>query len=99
MPMYLELIQYDRPLIPVPANNIMQILAIKGKDVIRLAWSSLNPNEDNNIRTEALAAWFCEFFNLIRNEGQGNLCISRLCDMNILRKSYAGTYVRPEFKL
>ncbi len=97
MSIRIGVIDYDRPSRPGSAEDIRQLLAVGGKDVIRLAWSSLNPNEYNEIKRDALASWFCEFFNLKRDAGQGNKCINILKNMNIVK---AGNWnVRPNFDL
>ena len=67
----LGVIEYDRPSRTVNANDIRHILAVSGKDVVRIAWASLNPDKDNELKHDALAVWLCEFFNMIRDEGQG----------------------------
>lgn len=97
MTIRLGVIEYNRSSRPIKADSIMQILAVSSKAVIRLAWSSLNPYSDNSIRTQALATWFCEFFNLVRNDNQGYKCIKILCDMNILNRR--GEFVKPAFDL
>jgi hypothetical protein len=91
------IIEYERSSRPVNADTIRQLLSVAGKDVIRLAWSSLNPDSSNDVKHDALAVWFCEFFNLTRNDGQGSKCIRVLCDLNILYKH--GSWVKPEFDL
>jgi len=64
------IIDYDRPSRPVKASEIRHVLAVVGKDVIRMAWASLNPDADNDVKHEALAVWLCEFFNMRRQDGQ-----------------------------
>ena len=93
----LGVIEYDRPSRPVKADDIGQILAVGGQDVVRIAWASLNPNHSNEVKHDALAVWFCEFFNMPRNDGQGSKCIRLLCDMNILYRQ--GSWVRPEIDI
>ena len=95
MAIKLGMIEYQRPSRPVKADDIRQFLAVGGKDIVRIAWSSLAPGSDNEIKHEALAVWMCEFFNLRRKDGQGSKCIRLLCDMNILYRH--GNWVRPEF--
>ena len=97
MSIRLGVIEYDRPSRAVKTDEVRQILAVAGKDVIRLAWSSLNPSSENWVNSDALATWFCEFFNLDRNCGNGNQCIGLLCDLNLLYRS--GGSVKPEFDL
>jgi hypothetical protein len=93
----LGVIEYSRPLQPATADDVRQILAVAGKDVVRLAWSSLNPDKDGNIKRDALAVWLCEFFNMERNEGHGSKCIQILEGMGLLHGS--SSWLRPEFRL
>lgn len=97
MGILLGVIEYERPSRPVKADDVRQILAVAGKDVVRLAWSSLNPDSSNDVKHDAIAVWFCEFFNMPRNDGQGSKCVRILCDMDLLYKH--GSWVRPEFEL
>ena len=93
----LGVIEYERPTRPVKADDIRQILAVGGKDVIRIAWSSLNPDNSNDVKSDALAVWFCEFFNMARAEGNGTKCVRILVGMNLLYSH--GSWVKPEFDL
>jgi len=51
--------EYERPTRPIKADDIRQILAVGGKDVIRIAWPSLNPNSRSDVKFDTLAVWYC----------------------------------------
>lgn len=95
MTIKLGVVEYVRPTSSVCTDDIRQFLAVGGKDVIRLAWKSLTPDRDNLIKHDALGVWFCEFFNLRRNEGNGTKCIQILKDMDII--SGNSSYIYPKF--
>lgn len=95
----LGVIEYDRPSRPVKVDDVRQMLAVAGKDVIRLAWASLNPDSGNCVKREALATWFCEFFNLERDCGNGNRCTGLLCNMDLLERCCWDEEVKPKFDL
>ncbi len=100
MSIRIGMIDYDRPSRPGSAEDVRQFLAVGGKDVIRLAWSSLNPSENNYIARDELASWFCDIFNLKRDAGQGNKCINILEKTGLLVRSRVGHEpVRPSFDL
>lgn len=88
-------IEYNRPSRPIYADDIRQILAVGGKDIVRMAWASLNPDRDNEIKRDALANWLCELFNLKNDCQQGYKCIWILCNMDILyeRNGWVGTNI------
>ena len=88
-------IAWERPRRAIDASECRHVLATAGKDVIRLAWSSLVPNENDYIHREKLATWLCEFFNMKHNQGNGNECIDILLRMGLLKKS--GKDVCPAF--
>jgi len=89
-------IDYERPSRQVSAEDVRQILAVGGKDVIRLAWASLNPAGNNSVKHDALAVWFCEFFNMKHNKGNGSACIRILRSMDLL---HGDTWVSPTFEV
>lgn len=100
MSVRIGMINYDRPSRQGSAEDVRQLLAVGGKDVIRIAWSSLNPSENNYIAREKLASWFCDFFNLKRDVGQGNKCINILEKTGLLvRSRVCHEPVRPGFDL
>jgi hypothetical protein len=96
--------QYTRPDYPVRHSDIEHVLAVSGKEIIRVAWSALAPFECKHFRPqgscsrgpygrryctrqivkEDLAAWFCQFFNLERDCGQGTACINQLASLGLL---------------
>jgi hypothetical protein len=92
----LGVIEYDRPSRPVKVDDIRQMLALGGKDVIRLAWASLNPDRANDVKYSALAIWFREFFNMADYEN-GCKCVGILESLNLLHVH--GDWVKPEFDL
>lgn len=98
MAIRLGTIEYERPDRPVTADSLRQVLAIGGKDLIRLAWASLAPDASNQVRFKALAAWLCEFFNMPSNEGQGTQCVNRLLEMDLLKRPN-DSWVEPNFKV
>jgi len=81
-------IDYERPSRPVNVEEVRKYLTIAGKDVIRLAWASLNTYDDNRVKHDALAVWFCEFFNMKHDEGNGSKCIQMLKSMDLLEGIY-----------
>lgn len=98
MKIRLGVIEYERPARPVKAEDIRQILAVGGKDVIQIAWSSLSTDRSNRVESDALKVWFCEFFNMARDEGHGTTCVETLTAMNLLRVSNK-YWVEPTFDL
>lgn len=92
----LGVIEYDRPSRPVKVDDVRQMLAVAGKDVIRLAWSSLNPDSGNDVKYSALAFWFRDFLNMVDYE-HGGECIGVLKSLNLLYVH--GEWVKPEFDL
>ncbi len=92
------IIEYEVPSEPIGREKILNILSAAGKDVIRIAWKSLVPDDEGMIRDKALATWFCAFFNMARNAGNGTSCINLLVKMDILEYRY-WSYVCPRFKL
>ena len=100
MAIRLGVIEYSRPTNPVGFDDVRHTLAMCGKDVIRLAWTSLNPDEDNDIKTNALKRWLVEFFNL-KSYSDGSNCASLLYELNLLkngRYNYSD-YFGPTFEL
>ena len=90
-------INYARPSEPVEFKDVEYILTMAGKDVIKIAWSRLNPNSSNEIN-ESLEHFFESFFNL--KEGEGRECTKLLSKLNLLkidRRSYTN-YYSPTFK-
>jgi hypothetical protein len=96
MAIRLGVIEYDRPSRPVDLDAVRELLAVGGKDIVRVAWASLAPDEHNWILKEALAVWLREFFNL-RTEAVGMECIKLLLKMSILSENWAT--VRPGFDI
>lgn len=90
---------YERPSRPVTAKEVGPILSIHGKEVIRLAWRSLEPNESGRLERSVLATWLCEVFNMRADEGNGNSCIDLLANLGLLREcgSFTGYPVEPTF--
>lgn len=92
---------FERPSRPVSAKEIKPILSVHGKEVIRLAWSSLHPDDRGRLERSVLASWLCEVFNMKDNEGNGNRCIGFLADLGLLNLcgSFTGHPVEPTFDL
>ena len=78
-------VEFNRPSSPISSEDVKPILTIGGKEVIRLAWSSLVPNDKGGVEKEKLATWFCEIFNMENNVGNGTDCINFLESTGIIK--------------
>ena len=97
MSIRIGIIDYERPSKTVDFEKVRQILAVSGKDVIRIAWSSLNPNDYDYIEYSAVETWLCEFFNMTSYIGDGRKSIELLCDLKLLLKD--GKKLKPTFDI
>ncbi|AQQ71434.1 hypothetical protein SMSP2_01808 [Limihaloglobus sulfuriphilus] len=91
-------INYVRPSSPVEFEDVEHILTMSGKDLIRIAWSSLNPNSSNEIKG-ALGCFFKSYFNL--KDGDGTKCVNLLINLGLLGNNHRSyqDYYYPKFKL
>lgn len=90
-------INYVRPSEPVEFKDVEYILTMAGKDLIRIAWTCLNPNSSNEIKG-SLGRFFESFFNL--KDGDGGKCIDLLSRLGLLHIDYRSYnhYYSPTFK-
>ena len=87
--MKLGLIQYDRPSQPVSKADVEGIINLAGKDVIRMAWASLNPTSSGRIDDLALENWLFSFFNF-KSTDDAHACISHLISIGLLAHDTKG---------
>jgi len=95
-------IVYEIPNKRVGFDHVRHLFVIGGKDLVRMAWSSLVPNDDNAVKHEFLANWFEE--TLFLDVGCGHTCIKKLCSLGLLHQftysSWGGEYYyNPAFRL
>jgi len=57
-------IEFERPKRRISADDVKPVLATSGKQVLRLAWGSLMPNERDDLKREELAPWLVEVSNV-----------------------------------
>jgi hypothetical protein len=92
-------VQFERPSKPQSADAVNELLSLAGKDIIRLAWSSLAPDVGGYIQQNALAVWFCQVFNLESDCGNGTQCIYLLKSLGLLKSHDHVNRYKPRFEL
>lgn len=92
---------FERPDRPVSAKEIKPVLSIHGKEVIRLAWRSLEPDDRGRLERSVFASWLCEVFNMKDYEDNGTKCIDFLAELGLLRLcgSFTGYPLEPTFEV
>ena len=84
---------FSRPKKAVSFKEVEFIFVTSGKDIVRLAWESLNPDDDNYIIDYNLSKWFESFFNIY----SGYEAINFLHDMGLLRHWWDGVFNRKDY--
>lgn len=76
-------IVYTRPQQPVGVDEIRQFLAISGKEVAKLAFSSLEPDSDGELIEDSVAEWMRNALCL-KSADDGRTAVRILAAMGLL---------------